>query len=45
MTDLKRRVWEKSGELSTSEKEIVRFLFSNSKLCSHLSLAKLATKL
>ncbi|MDK8134854.1 MurR/RpiR family transcriptional regulator [Lactobacillus iners] len=41
MTDLKRRVWEKSGELSTSEKEIVRFLFSNSKLCSHLSLAKL----
>ena len=45
MTDLKRRVWEKSGELSTSEKEIVRFLFSNSKLCSHLSLAKLAAKL
>lgn len=45
MTDLKRRVWEKSGELSTSEKEIVGFLFSNSKLCSHLSLAKLAAKL
>lgn len=45
MTDLKRRVWEKSGELSTSEKEIFRFLFSNSKLCSHLSLAKLAAKL
>lgn len=45
MTDLKRRVWEKSGELSTSEKEIFRFLFSNLKLCSHLSLAKLAAKL
>ncbi|MDK7068569.1 MurR/RpiR family transcriptional regulator [Lactobacillus paragasseri] len=45
MTDLKRRVLEKNGELSESEKEIVRFLFSNSTLCSHLSLAKLAKKL
>ena len=45
MAELKRRVWEKSGELSESEKEIIRFLFSNPALCSHLSLSKLAQKL
>lgn len=45
MANLKRRVWEKSGELSESEKEIIRFLFSNPTLCSHLSLSKLAQKL
>ena len=29
MTDLKRRVLEKSGELSESEKEIIKFLNDN----------------
>lgn len=45
MANIKRMVWEKEGELNSSEKAIISYIFANPEQTSRLSLNKLAKKL
>lgn len=45
MANLRSMVYDNSGKLNDSEKQIVQFVLNNPKDCSTLSLAKLAKKL
>ncbi|GAA3631980.1 MurR/RpiR family transcriptional regulator [Lactobacillus hamsteri] len=45
MANFKTMIMKNSDKLNDSEKQIVQFVVSNPKLCSNLSLAKLAKKL
>lgn len=45
MSGIKAKVYQHADELNDSDKEILNFIFSNVKLCSELSLSKLASRL